>query len=53
MTRMEVKTVFGRKIEIDTQDITYSVVKVGTGYYHLSKLFYENGTSLIDLAWSE
>jgi len=43
----------GRQVTIDTDDIMGRMVRVGNNYYHLTKLFYGNGTSCIDLAEGE
>ncbi len=48
--QVECRDRFGKTLTIDTDYIVGNGVWVGNDYYHLSKLFYENGTSLIDLA---
>lgn len=47
------RTVYGKKIRIDTDNIVEHGVQVGNDYYHLSKLFDSEGKSLMYLAWSE
>jgi hypothetical protein len=48
--QVECRDIYGKTIEIDTDYIVGNSVQVGSDYCHLSKLFYENGTSCIDLA---
>ena len=45
------RTVYGKKIRINTDNIVGNSVQVGNDYYHLSKLFDSDGKSLMYLAW--
>jgi len=40
----------GKTVVIETRDIVGNMVWIAGNWYHLSKLFYQNGTSCIDLA---
>jgi len=50
---MSVRTVYGKNVTINTDNIVGNSVQVGNDYYHLSKLFDSEGNNLMRFAWSE
>jgi hypothetical protein len=48
---MSVRTVYGKTVTINTDNVVCNSVQVGNDYYHLSKLFDENGNDLMRFAW--
>lgn len=48
---MSVRTVYGKNVTINTDNVVCNSVQVGNDYYHLSKLFDSDGKSLMYLAW--
>jgi len=43
---MKVKTIYGKQIEISTDDIIGCMVRYGSEMYHVTKLFDESGNDL-------
>ena len=48
---MSVRTVYGKHVTINTDNIVEHGVFVGNDYYHLSKLFDDDGNDLMRFAW--
>jgi len=51
--QVETRDIIGKRHTIETADIRYNMVRVGTDWYHLSKLFDSEGKSLMYLAWRD